>query len=260
MILKGKQDAFGRWLLDHLRGTGRGCAFERDDGYIDVAASAGNYFNGPGDWTRQDRLALRLVRGRVLDVGCGAGRHCLHLQGLGFDVTGIDNSELAVRVCRRRGVRRAIGASLADVLATPLGKLGGRFDTVLMMGNNFGLFGRSRLLPARLRRLLRVTGPDARIIGATLDPYGTRAPHHVAYHRSNRQRGRLGGEVRIRVLYGGFRTPWFDYLFVSRPELRRLIAGTGWRLARTIDGPDNYYIAVLERDSAAGRRRSGPGG
>jgi SAM-dependent methyltransferase len=247
VTLSGKQDAVGRWLFDHLRGADRGSAIERDDGHINVAASADRYFNESGDWPRQDREALRLVRGRVLDVGCGAGRHCLHLQGLGFDVTGIDNSELAVRGCRQRGVRRAFAASLADALAMPLGRLGGRFDTVLMMGTNFGLFGRSRLLPARLRRLLRVTGPDARVIGSTLDPYGTRAPHHVAYHRANRRRGRLGGEVRIRVLYGGCRTPWFDYLFVSRPELKRLLAGTGWRLARTIDGPGDLYIAVIER-------------
>ncbi|UCG44506.1 MAG: methyltransferase domain-containing protein [candidate division WOR-3 bacterium] len=246
-MLSGKQDAFGRWLLDHLRGADRGSATERDDGYINVTASADRYFSEPGDWPRQDREALKLVRGRVLDVGCGAGRHCLHLQGLGLDVTGIDNSELAVRVCRRRGVRRAVGASLTDALAMPLNRLGGRFDTVLMMGTNFGLFGRSRLLPARLRRLLRVATPQARIIGSTLDPYGSKAPRHVAYHRANRRRGRLGGEVRIRVLYGGYRTPWFDHLFVSRPELKRLLAGTGWRLARTIDGPGNRYIAVIER-------------
>jgi SAM-dependent methyltransferase len=247
MVLRGKQDAFGRWLYDHLRGADSGAAIERDDGYIDVAASAGIYFSEPGDWHAQDRQALRLARGRVLDVGCGAGRHCLYLQGIGVDVTAIDNSELAIRVCRKRGVRRPVTASLTDVLAMPLVRLGGRFDTVLMMGNNFGLFGRSRLLPARLRRLLRVTEPGARIIGSTLDPYGTRAGHHVAYHRANRRRGRLGGEVRIRVLYGNFRTPWLDYLFVSRAELKRLVVGTGWRLARTIDGPGPYYTAVIER-------------
>jgi SAM-dependent methyltransferase len=239
MVLKGKQDAFGRWLYDHLRGSDNGAAVERDDGYVDVVPDAGQYFKEPGDWTRQDRQALRLARGRVLDVGCGAGRHCLYLQGIGVEVTGIDNSELAVRVCRERGVARVVAASLTDVLAMPLGRLGGRFDTVLMMGNNFGLFGRSRLL--------RVTEPGARIIGSTFDPYGTRALHHVAYHRANRRRGRLGGEVCIRIRYGGYRTPWFEYLFVSRPELVRLLAGTGWRLARTIDGPGPYYTAVIER-------------
>jgi SAM-dependent methyltransferase len=247
VILRGKQDAFGRWLYDHLRGADNGAAVERDDGYIDVVPSAGQYFKEPGEWTRQDRQALRLARGRVLDVGCGAGRHCLYLQGIGVDVTGLDNSELALRVCRERGVGRVVAASLVDALSMPLGRLGARFDTVLMMGNNFGLFGRSRLLPARLRRLLRVTAPDARIIGSTLDPYGTRAPHHAAYHQANRRRGRLGGEVRIRVRCGVYCTPWFDYLFASRPELKRLLAGTGWRLARTIDGPGPYYTAIIER-------------
>jgi 2-polyprenyl-3-methyl-5-hydroxy-6-metoxy-1,4-benzoquinol methylase len=43
--------------------------------------------------------AMQFVKGRVLDVGCGEGRHSLYLQEKWFDVLGIDISPLAIKVC-----------------------------------------------------------------------------------------------------------------------------------------------------------------
>lgn len=42
------------------------------------------------DMPKLEQKALQLVKGRVLDVGCGAGSHALYLQEKGFDVTAID--------------------------------------------------------------------------------------------------------------------------------------------------------------------------
>ena len=55
---------------------------------------------------------MRMVRGRVLDIGCGAGRFALYLQGKGLDVTGID---LAPAPPSWRGVRKAMLRSGAEV-------------------------------------------------------------------------------------------------------------------------------------------------
>ena len=35
---------------------------------------------------------------------------------------------------------------------------------------------------------------------------------------------------------------------VSREELGDLLAGTGWRLVRTLDSPDTY-VAIIEKQS-----------
>jgi hypothetical protein len=57
----------------------------------------------------------------------------------------------------------------------------------------------------------------------------------------------MSGQVRIRIRYRDLATPWFDYLFLSRPELAELVEGTGWSLARTIEDDGPLYVAVLEK-------------
>jgi len=77
---------------------------ERDDGFLD-GADAARYFTGPDAWDALDRLACTEARGRVLDMGAGAGRSALYLQETGRDVVALDVSPGAVEVCQRRSVR-----------------------------------------------------------------------------------------------------------------------------------------------------------
>jgi SAM-dependent methyltransferase len=237
------RDAFGLMLLDHLEGRPAVEIIERDDGFVQVfTTSPAAYFAPVRRWHAPERRALRLVRGRVLDVGCGAGRAALELSRRGHDVVAIDPSPLAIEVCRRRGVADARVLGLRDV-----GDGLGRFDTVVLFGNNFGLLGDARKARAHLRRLNASTNPGARILAASGDPHATRDPAHRAYLDRNLQRGRLAGQIRFRVRHRGAATPYFDFLFVSRDEMAELATNGGWRLARTVDG-DAGYVGVLEKE------------
>ena len=133
-----QKDAIGREMWAFLHGGPPFEIVERDDGYIDVGANTEGYFAPFAQWPEPERHAMRLVRGiRVLDVGCGAGRVSLHLQRRGMRVTAIDNSPLAIRTARKRGVRDARLLAFQDVGILPRNT----FDTVVMFGNNFALFG-----------------------------------------------------------------------------------------------------------------------
>jgi SAM-dependent methyltransferase len=209
---------------------------ERDDGYI--AASMLNYFQPVRRWPPVERRALRWARGRVLDAGVGAGRVALELQARGRDVVGIDVSPGAVEVARRRGVRDVRLLAFEDVDESL-----GHFDTIVMFGNNFGLFGS----PAKARRLLKKLRPFVdRIVATSNDPYGTDDPAHLAYQARNRARGRMSGQIRLRVRYRELVGPWFEYLIVSPPEMAEIVDGTGWRTRRLIQDEGSYYVAVLE--------------
>jgi SAM-dependent methyltransferase len=83
-MLSPGTDAVGRLIDAHFRGVR---SAERDDGWFDVSAGAPAYFAAPlRRWPSVERRAMREVRGRVLDVGCGAGRLALYLQARGHEV------------------------------------------------------------------------------------------------------------------------------------------------------------------------------
>ncbi len=153
----------------------------------------------------------------------------------------IDVSPAAVEVCRRRGVRDA-----RILPYTQIDSSLGRFDTIALFGNNFGLFANPNRARWMLRRLKRVTSDDARILAGCHDPHDTDDPDNLEYHERNRRRGRMIGQVRVRVRYRKEASPWFDWLLASPAEVEEISAGTGWELRHVFDGDANF-AAVLER-------------
>ena len=245
MRLAEAEDAYGRAILDGHLGLGGYEVVERDDGFVGIAGGPATYLAPHAEWRSVEREAIRLARGRVLDVGCGAGRVGLHLAAKGVETVGIDVSPLAVETCHRRGFPGAEVCAFEQASRRRLG----RFDTVVMFGNNFGLMAGRRRGRARLRRLHAMTTDDARILAESRDPHGTDAPHHLAYHERNRERGRLPGQLRIRVRYGLYKTPWLDYLLVSQKEMASILEGTGWRIERCLDSASGgFYVAVIVKE------------
>ncbi len=216
---------------------------ERDDDYIDTGSNPGLYFSEYREWSPLEKRAIKLVKGRVLDVGCGAGRHALYLQEKGFETVGIDNSSGAIEVCQLRGLKRAIIRPINDVDKFKPAS----FDTILMMGNNFGLFGSKENARTILEKFARITAADARIIAKTLNPYLTDNPLHLSYHRANRRRGRMGGQIRMRVRYGKTVGDWFDYLFVSPEEMREILSDTDWQIEELLNAEEANYVAVVRK-------------
>ncbi len=242
-IVPAERDAFGHQIQDYWRGDhGILEVIERDDGLISVSGPVKGYFAPPEDWRPDEREALAYARGRVLDVGSGAGRCALPLQALGCRVVALDNSPLALAVCRERGIQHTLLKPI-----TRLAQDDGPFDTIMMMGCNLGLLGGLRRGCWLLRRFYRVTTPEARLIVCGRDPYDTDAPLHLAYHARNRQRGRMSGQVRIRVRYMAYVGPWFDYLLASRAELTAMLMQTGWKLTTFLGDGGPGYHAIIEK-------------
>ena len=228
-------------LLAYYKGKDVSEIVERDDG-LKNARNPKVYFSGYGDWHPIEQKAMRLVKGRVLDVGCGAGRHSLYLQKKGFDVLGIDVSPLAIEVCKLRGLKKAKVMSIEDVDFKP-----NSFDTIVMMGNNFGLLGSFSKARRLLNTFYRMASENALILADTRDPYKTDNPDHLEYHKLNKKKGRMGGQVRIRIRFQNYVSGWFDYLMVSKEEMNAILNGTGWKIKEFIDSEVSKYVAIIEK-------------
>jgi SAM-dependent methyltransferase len=227
-------------VYDCLTGKDAHEIIERDDGLVEVTRSS--YFSEFKNWPSHQKRAMRYVRGRVLDIGSGAGRHSLYLQEKGHEVLGIDNSPLALEVCRLRGLKNTKLLPITEINSRL-----GIFDTVLMMGNNFGLFGDFDKARRLLKRLNKITSERGRIIAETIDVYQTEVPEHLSYHERNRRGGRMAGQIRLRVRYRTYATPWFDYLMVSKEEMADILDSTYWKIARFIDSDGPMYVAILDK-------------
>ena len=239
-----KRDAYGQEVWAFFQGKKSFEVVERDDGFVDFSGGAPAYFAEFKDWPKIQKQAIKYAKGKLLDVGTGAGRVSLYLQKRGFDIVAIDNSPLAIQVCKKRGVKHA------KVL--PIEKIGtfkpNTFDTILMFGNNFGLFGSFNKAKTLLKKFHKITSPSALIITENVDPYKTEDPVHLQYHKLNKKRGRMPGQLRIRIRFRNYVGDWFDYLLVSKQEMKEILKDTGWKVKKFIDAGDYMYSAIIEKE------------
>ena len=113
-------------------------------------------FRSYEDMPEIERKALDMAKGRILDVGAGAGCHSLVLQERGMDVTAIDISPLSVETMKERGVKK--------VLEQDFFTLEGQYDTILMLMNGIGIVGTLERMPEFFRQLDKILAPEGQLL------------------------------------------------------------------------------------------------
>jgi ubiquinone/menaquinone biosynthesis C-methylase UbiE len=236
-----RDDAFGQILWNHHTGKPSVEIVEREDGWIGVS-EPDTYFKPYDEWRPHEREAMRHAKGRVLDVGCGAGKHAIYLQEKDMDVLGIDVSPLALKTARARGLRKVQLLPVTQV-STELGS----FETIIMMGSGFSLLANQKRARWLLKRFYRMTSPDARIIAESTDPYTTTKKCHLDYQKANRRKGKFSLQMTIRIRFEEIVGPWFEYLKVSRDEMQGILEGTGWRVSEFIPETGDTYCGIFDK-------------
>ncbi|HHX64104.1 MAG TPA: class I SAM-dependent methyltransferase [Chloroflexi bacterium] len=240
----GSMDLYDLALWDHYRGNGPvSVVVHRDDGLREDLPMT-PFFESPVDSdtprARLEQAALALCRGRVLDIGAGAGRHSLILQERGLNVCAIDIAAHAVDIMRRRGVREAHRADIWQYS-------GGPYDTLLMLMHGIGIVGTLAGLDRFLRHARGLTNPGGRIVLDSLDVRHTDDPVHIAYQEANRRMGRYEGEIRMRFEYGGQIGEFIEWLHIDYDTLSEHAAAAGWACRRVYALDNGDYLAELTR-------------
>lgn len=186
-----------------------------------------------------EQTALKQCRGTVLDIGCGAGSHCLYLQEAGLECTGLDHSSDAIEVASLRGVRNV---QCEDIFEFKVGN----FDTLLLLMNGAGIAGTLKGLRKLLLHLSGLLAPGGQILMDSSDLIymfeedsdgGVWVPGNVAYY----------GEISYRWEYKGIKGAEFPWLFVDFRTLRQEAELLGFEVELVQEGPHYDYLARLSR-------------
>lgn len=206
-----------------------------------------NYFSDYKNWSPTEKKAIKYANGKCLDIGCGAGRVLLYLKRKSIPALGIDTSPLAIKVCKLRGLTnvRIMGINDISGLKPQI------FDSIILFGRNFGLFQDLKTARVLLKMLYGMTSKTGLIIAETRDPYVTKNKIHLAYLHHNKRLNKLPGQQRIRLRYLQYSSGWYDYLYVSKAEMKKVISGSGWKIRRFIESPRfkevGTYFVILEK-------------
>ncbi len=97
------------------------------------------HFRAPWDIGPREELVTlvesrRIAPGRAIDLGCGAGANAVFLARHGFDVTGVDFSQAAIEVARRRAAKAGVRVTFVLDDLTRLRQVSGTFDFLLDYG------------------------------------------------------------------------------------------------------------------------------
>lgn len=239
------EDVFGQALLSYWLGDHRTLYnVRRDDGFI-KSGSLKKYFRKYPQFSNIEKRVLKFVQGKVLDVGCGAGRHILYLQKRGFDVLGIDESPLAIKVCRERGCKNV---KTIDIFKAKFQS--NIFDTIVLFGNNLGMGGTLSRTKKLLKVLRTLVKQDGLLLLNSIDAKATKDVRQISYGKINLKKGRYIGVFRIRIEYKKLIGKWFEWTSIEPKVLGHLASASGWEIEKIYKGQQGNYSAVLRATRA----------
>lgn len=205
----------------------------------------------------RDRLGPTGVR--VLDLGCGPGRHALPLARSGFEVTAVDTSAVLLAELERRANEEQLGIECVQADMREFLRPEG-FDTVLVMWTSFGYFVDEADHARVLANIAANLAPGGLLL---LDLLGletlcrTLEPVHLTEYED----GRLLIERPVLTDYATrlenewllidgeqVRRAMFSHRVWSASEIRRLVEDTGMTVERMdADLEGNPYGFEAER-------------
>lgn len=183
-----------------------------------------------------EKKALQLAKGKILDVGCGAGSHSLYLQQKGFEVTAIDISPDAIKACQLRGVKDARIQHLLELKNE-------QFDTILLLMNGTGIFGTLAETSKYLQKLKSLLTPNGQILIDSSD---------IIYMFDQDEDGAYivpadgyYGELTFNVSYKGQTEDTFPWLYLDYNTLQNAAHANGLQCELLLEGNHFDYLARL---------------
>jgi SAM-dependent methyltransferase len=225
------KDIYGQALLEFFQGTEKELNLHTSYGTVEEMPIE-IFFREPEDFTPAENMALKICKGKILDIGAGAGSLSLFLQNSGCDVTALDTSPLAVEVMKIRGLKNVICSDIYELKDT-------KFDTLLLMMNGIGLAGDLKGLEILLNHLKKLLSAEGQIIFDSSDIA-------YLYEEHPLPKSKYYGEISYQYEFGGVKDEKFNWLYIDQKLMQQYAEKAGFKM-QVID-VDEYdqYLAVLK--------------
>ena len=192
-------------------------------------------FRNSEEMPELEKLAISRTKGRVLDVGAGAGVHALELMDRGHEVVAIDISKGAVAHMLRQNIdaRQIAFEDFKDE----------QFDTILLLMNGIGIAGTLSNLERTLTHAKSLLKPGGKILCDSSDiKYLYEDEDGALWIDLNTE---YYGNFKFQMKYKKEKGPWFDWLYVDFDNLFKAAKNVGLKASRIYEQEDNY-LAELE--------------
>lgn len=177
--------------------------------------------------------ALKLAKGKILDVGCGAGIHSLYLQNKGFDIMSIDISKGAVEVCKLQGLKNVKNLDVLQVNQK-------KFDTILLLMNGTGIFQKLEKIPEYLQHLKSLLNDSGQILIDSSDLKYMFAEDDEAMNTE-----KYYGELEYAIRYKGEQSDLFNWLYLDEDIFKKASISNGFNFEIMARGENFDYLAKL---------------
>lgn len=232
------KDLFGKAILDYQTNNSPEDLITSTSISDEDEMSVAYLFRSHAEMPNIEQNALALAKGKVLDIGCGAGSHSLYLQNeLKLNVTAIDISAAAIATCKLRGLK---DARVQDFMTLE----GEKFDTILLLMNGTGICGKLKNLPQFLTKLKDLLNPGGQILIDSSDIIymfdededgGKWIPSENDYY----------GELIFNISYKGEQDTPIDWLYLDYNTLQNAAYGYGLKPELILEGAHYDYLAKL---------------
>lgn len=189
------------------------------------------------DMPKMEQKALKMAKGKTLDVGAGSGCHSLWLQDKGIDVTAIDISPYSIETMKERGI--------VNVREQDFFTLEEKYDTILMLMNGIGIVGSLDKLPDFFKHIDKILADDGQLLCDSSDLcYLYDDKDGIAELMDS---DKYYGELEYTMCYDEIKGDSFPWLYIDANTLRNYAEANGFKMEIVRRGEHYDYLARITR-------------
>ena len=229
-------DPLGKALNDYYEGKIDATLTVYSDIDGEETLDAAYFFRGLEEMPDLEKIALKYCKGKVLDVGAGAGCHSIVLQEKGFNVTALDVSPGLIHLLQKRGLKRVLQEDIFQYKHE-------QFDTLLMLMNGIGLGGSLEKTDMFLEHSKKILTPNGQILFDSSDILEafTEEDGSMLINLTREYYGVVEYQLKYEDILG----EKFNWLYVDVDTLTQRAFQNGYNCEVLEVGEDNDYLGRL---------------